>query len=103
MAPRLVRADRVPALGERAVDPHSPWRPCSAAGLLGWTFFTNTVKGGTWWLLLVATAVFVPWAIMARRPLLVPAAAAFGLTALMIGIWALWHQGMPQFSDVGLL
>ena len=26
---------------------------------------------------------------------------AFGLTALMIGIWALWHQGMPQFSDVG--
>jgi hypothetical protein len=80
-----------------------PWLPALCAVLLGWTFFTSTVEGGTWWLVLVATAVFVPWAIVARRPILVTAAAAFGLTALMIGIWALWHQGMPQFSDVGLL
>lgn len=80
-----------------------PWAAVAAAVLLGWTFFTSTVEGGTWWLVLIATAVFVPWAIVARRPILVTAAAAFGLTALMIGIWALWHQGMPQFSDVGFL
>jgi hypothetical protein len=80
-----------------------PWLPALCAVLLGWTFFTNTVEGGTWWLVLVATAVFVPWAIVAQRPIVVTAAAAFGLAALMIGIWALWHQGMPQFSDVGLL
>jgi hypothetical protein len=80
-----------------------PWVPALCAVLLGWTFFTNTVEGGTWWLVLVATAVFVPLAVVARRPILVTAAAAFGLAAAMIGVWALWHQGMPQFSDVGFL
>jgi hypothetical protein len=80
-----------------------PWLPALCAVLLAWTFFTNTVEGGTWWLVLVATAVFVPWAIAARRPIVVTAAAAFGLATLLIGIWAVWHQGMPQFSDVGLL
>jgi hypothetical protein len=80
-----------------------PWVPALCAVLLGWTFFTNTVEGGTWWLALAATAVFVPWAVVARRPILVTAAAAFGLASAMIGVWALWHQGMPQFSDVGFL
>jgi hypothetical protein len=80
-----------------------PWLPALCAVLLGWTLFTNTVEGGTWWLALVATAVFVPWAVVARRPVLVTVAAAFGLAASMIGVWALWHQGMPQFSDVGLI
>jgi hypothetical protein len=71
--------------------------------LLGWTFFTSTVEGGTWWLELAATAVFVPWAIAARRPLLTACAGAFALCALLIGIWAVWHGGVPQFSEVGLL
>jgi hypothetical protein len=80
-----------------------PWLPWLCAVLLGWTIFTNTVEGGTWWLALAATAVFVLWAFLDRRPILVTAASAFGLAAVLIGIWALWHQGMPQFSDVGLL
>ena len=74
-----------------------------AALLLGWTFFTSTVEGGTWWLELAATAVFVPWAISARRPLLSACAAAFALGAVLIGIWAVWHGGVPQFSEVDLL
>jgi hypothetical protein len=74
-----------------------------AALLLGWTFFTSTVEGGTWWLELAATAVFVPWAVSARRPVLSAFAGAFALCALLIGIWAVWHGGVPQFSDVGLL
>ena len=44
-----------------------------------------------------------PLGVRGRRPILITVASAFGLAALMIGIWALWHQGMPQFSDVGLL
>jgi hypothetical protein len=80
-----------------------PWLAPVCAVLLGWTLFTSTVEGGTWWLELTATAVLVPWAFVAKRPILITVASAFGLAALMIGIWALWHQGMPQFSDVGLL
>jgi hypothetical protein len=74
-----------------------------AALLLGWTFFTSTVEGGTWWLEFAATAVFVPWALSARRPLLTACAGAFALCALLIGIWAVWHGGVPQFSEVDLL
>jgi hypothetical protein len=74
-----------------------------AALLLGWTFFTSTVEGGTWWLELIATAVFVPWAVSARRPLVTACASAFALCAVLIGIWAVWHGGVPQFSEVDLL
>jgi len=74
-----------------------------AAALLGWTFFTSTVEGGTWWLELAAAAVFVLWALRSRRPLLTTCAAAFALGALLIGIWAAWHGGVPQFSQVGWL
>jgi hypothetical protein len=80
-------------------------KPLAALGALalGWTLFTSTVEGGTWWLELAATAVFVPWALVARRPLLSAFAAAFGLAALLIGVWALWHGGVPQFSEVNLI
>jgi hypothetical protein len=30
-------------------------------------------------------------------------AAAFALCAVMIGIWAVWQGGVPQFSEVDLL
>jgi len=75
----------------------------AVAVLLGFTFFTSTVEGGTWWLELIATAVLVPWALRARGAVLVSCASAFALAAVMIGIWAAWHGGMPQFSDVGWL
>jgi hypothetical protein len=74
-----------------------------AALLLAATLFTSTVEGGTWWLELAATSVFVPWALRARRPLLSAFAAAFALCALAIGGWALWHGGVPEFSDLGWL
>lgn len=69
--------------------------------LLGFTLFTSTVEGGTWWLELAATALLVPWAARARRPLVVTCATAFGVAALLIGVWALWHRGVPEFSELG--
>jgi hypothetical protein len=80
-----------------------PWLPGVCAALLGWTIFVSTVEGGSWWLALAATAVFVPWAFVSRRPFVVTAAASFGLAALLIGIWAVWQGGVPQFTDVGYL
>jgi hypothetical protein len=85
------------------------WRPPSwalaavAALLLGVTLFTSGVEGGTWWMVYAATAVFVVWAVRAPRPLLVTTAGAFVLAALLLTGWAIWHGGMPEFSDVGLL
>jgi hypothetical protein len=80
-----------------------PWQASVSALLLGWALFVSTVEGSTWWLELGATAVFVPWAATARRPLLAACAGGFGFAALLIGIWALWQGGVPQFSEVGFL
>lgn len=79
-----------------------------AAAVLGWTFFTSTVEGQTWPLELAAAAGFVAWAAHARRrggarPLLTAAAAAYVLGALLIGVWAIWHGGVPEFSDAGFI
>ena len=78
----------------------SPWVLGLAALLLGWTFFTNTVEGQTWWLELPAAALFVAWAVRAPRPLLRAAAGAFLFGALLIAVWAVWHGGVPEFSDL---
>lgn len=81
------------------------WHPAPpllavAAVLLGWTTFTATVEGQTWWLQLAGAALFTGWAARARRPLLVTVAAALALGALLIGAWAAWHGGVPEFSAV---
>jgi len=69
--------------------------------LLGATLFTNTVEGGDWWLELAAAAVFCAWALAGRRPLLTAFAGAFAFGAALIGVWAIWHGGVPQFSELG--
>ncbi|HEX9351296.1 MAG TPA: hypothetical protein VF877_08495 [Gaiellaceae bacterium] len=91
-------------LGERGRPVRlQPWQAVVSALLLGWALFVSTVEGSTWWLELGATAVFVPWAAAAQRPVLVACAAGFGFAALLIGVWALWHGGVPQFSEVGFI
>lgn len=74
-----------------------------AALLLGCTLFTNTVEGGTWRLGLGAAVLFWVWAARERRPILLTCALALALDALFVGIWAAWHGGVPQFSDLGLV
>jgi hypothetical protein len=86
-------------------------RPCplgvrvqgATALLLGLALFTNTVEGGTWWLVLGAAAVFAVWALRDRRPLLLACAAALALATVLIGVWAVWQGGVPEFSEVGLI
>jgi hypothetical protein len=75
----------------------------ATALLLGITLFTSTVEGGTWWLALGATAVFAAWAFRDRRPILVACAAAFAVATVLIGVWALWQGGVPEFSEAGLI
>jgi hypothetical protein len=71
--------------------------------LLGFTFFTSTVEGQTWFLLLPATVPFTVWAAKARRPIIVCTASAMLVAGALIGIWAIWQGGVPQFSEVGFL
>jgi hypothetical protein len=71
--------------------------------LLGFTLFTSTVEGGTWWLELGAAGSFAAWAALDRRPLLVTTAGAFAVGAVLIGVWAAWHGGVPEFSEAGLI
>ena len=72
------------------------------AVLLGFTLFTSTVEGGTWWLALAGAVVFAAWAWKERRPLVLTCAAAFGVAAILIGAYAIWQGGVPQFTDAGL-
>jgi hypothetical protein len=88
--------------GRRAVRLQR-WQAVVSALLLGWALFVSTVEGNTWWLELGATVIFIPWALLARRPLLVACAGGFGFAALLIGVWALWQGGVPQFSQVGFI
>jgi hypothetical protein len=71
--------------------------------LLGFTLFTSTVEGGTWWLELGAAGFFAAWGALDRRPLLVTTAAAFAAGAVLIGAWAAWQGGVPEFSEAGLI
>jgi hypothetical protein len=75
----------------------------ATALLLGITLFTNTVEGGTWWLELGAAGFFAAWAARERRPLLLTTAAAFVVAAALIGVWAIWQGGVPEFSEEGLI
>jgi hypothetical protein len=43
----------------------------------------------------------VDWGLSASRPLQTAFAAAFALAAVLVEIWAVWHGGVPQFSEVG--
>ena len=74
-----------------------------AALLIGWTLFTTTVEGEDWWLTLAAAAVFAGWAFARRRATLVVSAAATLVGAFLIGVWAVWQGGVPQFSQLGWL
>jgi hypothetical protein len=71
-----------------------------AALLLGWTFFTSTVEGQTWWLEMPAAALFAIWAWRSPSPLRRASAAALLIGAALIGAWAAWHGGVPEFSDL---
>jgi hypothetical protein len=82
---RALRADALPAL------------------LLGWALFTNTVEGGDWGLTLAAAPIFTIWAIARPGRATTTVAGATLLAAALIGVWAAWQGGVPQFSEVGWL
>ena len=88
-------------LAERARPGPAPDRTVSAVAVaaLGFTLFSNTVEGQSWPLMLAAGAGFAAWAALARRPLLLLCAASFALAALLVGVWAAWQGGVPEFTE----
>ena len=71
------------------------------AALLGFTLFTSTVEGQTWWLLPPAASVLALWALWRPRPVLDACAGALVLACILLAGWAAWHRGVPEFSDLG--
>jgi len=84
----------------RALSDRTGW---VAALLLGWTLFASTVEGQDWWLTLGAAVVFAGGTLARPARTLSASALATLIAAALIGIWAAWHSGVPQFSDLGWL
>lgn len=78
-------------------------RLVAATLIMAFTLFTSTVEGQDWWLVLAAAPVFAVWAALRRGSVLAASAVATLLAAGLIGIWAAWHGGVPQFSELGWL
>ena len=96
------------AEGRRRAEGQRPRAALAVATVvLGWTFFTSTVEGQTWWLELATSPLFAAWASRASRraprPILRASAGAFALGAALIGVWAILNGGLPEFSDVELI
>src|SRR4051794_8922696 len=66
--------------------------------LFGFSWFDNTIEGGVPWL---GIAVSVALGGYALRRKLLPIAAAYALALMLLVIWGVWHQGFPQFSQLG--
>jgi hypothetical protein len=71
------------------------------AALLGFTLFTSTVEGQTWWLLPPVALALAVWALGRPRPMVRACAGALVLACILLAGWAAWHRGVPEFSDLG--
>jgi hypothetical protein len=80
-----------------------------AALLYGLTYFLLIIEGGTAPLGLPFAALFViaslaRWrATIARRPILSFFFVAHLFALVLFAVWAAMHQGLPQFSEVGII
>ncbi|HVF19185.1 MAG TPA: hypothetical protein VNA14_02970, partial [Mycobacteriales bacterium] len=70
--------------------------------LVGFTWCTNAIEGGT---VPLSAPVALGLVFVAAPRRTQPAArlvlAAFGLALLLLAVWGVWHQGFPQFSELG--
>lgn len=66
--------------------------------LAGFTWFDNTVEGGTPYLGIGVAIVLGGYAWRRR---VVPVAAAYAVALVLLITWGIWRQGFPQFSQLG--
>jgi hypothetical protein len=75
----------------------SVWAGVGAV-LAGFTWFDNTVEGGVPYL---GIAVAIVAGGYAWRRRVVPVAAAYALSLVLLITWGIWRQGFPEFSQLG--
>jgi hypothetical protein len=75
----------------------------AAAVVTGWTLFTSTVEGRDWWLVLGAAPLFVGWTVVRPGRVAALCAIACLVAVTLVGVWAVWQGGVPEFSEVGWL
>jgi hypothetical protein len=90
------------ALAVAGSDLAVPAPAYALAALFGLTATTNAIEGGTAVLSLAVAAGFVAWGWRRRdrgsgRLLL----SAYAVSFVLLVVWGVWHQGFPQFSELG--
>ncbi len=82
----------------------------SVGGVIyGLTYFVSTVEAGTGWLGVPFAAGVVAFGLLRGRqavreqPILAFSLVAYGLAAILFLGWAIYWQGFPQFSEVGII
>lgn len=93
----------VVALGwaARTEPPIAGMTPLLLALLVGATYATNALEGGTASLALTSSAGFVVWGVTSRATATQLLAPAFAVAFVIVGAYGLWHGGFPQPSSVG--
>lgn len=69
--------------------------------LVGATYATNALEGGTAPLALVSSAAFIWWGVAKRDTATGLLAPTFGLSFVMVAAYGGWHGGFPEPSSVG--
>ena len=75
----------------------------------GFAFFGSVIEGGTAPLgvtFAVLTVLFIlVWGRrrFGRQPLLTFFFMSYALAVVLFAVWGIWHRGLPQFSQVGII
>ncbi len=80
-----------------------------AGAFYGFTFFAMVIEGATWPmglpLAVVALVLAAMWGRkrMAKQPIVFTFFVAYSLALVLLAVWAIWQQGLPEFSKVGII
>jgi len=77
------------------------WLGHVAAVLVGFTWFTNTIEGGTPVLGIGVAVGMLAWSRRLPRTTSTLLVAAFATALVLLAVWGGWHRGFPQFSELG--
>jgi hypothetical protein len=69
--------------------------------VFGLTVFTNSVEGGTPWLGLLASVVFLAWALPRRDRAPGLLVLPYAVAAIALLAWGVYWRGFPQFTELG--
>jgi len=77
------------------------WTRWPLAAVVGVTWTTNGIEGGTPWFSLGIAVALAVWGLRRRDDAGRMLMAAFGLSALLFASFGIWQGGFPEFTELG--